>query len=312
MTFPAILSERWNRLRQFDKNLIFYWSILSVLILIFHHNLNDPGMKFSLHIGLIGLVFLVIPWLDSRSGSFWRFLRYWYIIISLPFLYFDAGSFLHMVFPGEFDHLILGFETALFGVLPNIWIQKLVNPVLTEIMQISYGIYWITIPLGAAVFYFQKKDRHLAALLHYVTLTFFISYFIFMFFPVAGPRFVLADSIQVSYEGLFITKFLRGFMTQVGYRGGAFPSSHVAVAVVILTFVWHFRPGLAKKLFLPLVVALSMATIYGQYHYLTDVIFGFAMGMTIGITGARRTRRLLGDYSGETGIESRKISSTST
>lgn len=295
MTLSRLLTERWIRLKKFDKNLIVYWGILSGLIIIFNQNLENAGFKFVYHIALIALVFILIPWLDKKNGLIWSSLRYWYIIIMLPLLYFDSGLFLHMVFPGEFDYLILRFEKSVFGVLPNIWIQNLVNPVLTEIMQISYGIYWITIPLGAAVFYLRRQYDHLACMLNYVTITFFISYFIFMFFPVAGPRFVLAESIQIPYEGILVTEYLRGFMTQVGYRGGAFPSSHVAVAVVILTFVWHFRTRLAKVLFLPLVIALSLATVYGQYHYVTDVIAGLCMGILIGFRGARRSRKILGE-----------------
>ncbi len=284
--------NRWGHLKLFDKNLVYFWTILSFLIIIFHRNIANPFAQLMFHILFIVLLLWIVPWLNARPEKIWKFIRYWYIVIALPFLYWDVGSFLHLVTGREFDPLILGLEQKLFGELPNLAIQNYVHPFLTEIMQISYSIYWITIPLGTAVFYFRKEYRSLEYLLQYISLTFIISYFFFIFIPVAGPRFFLADQLVVPYDGIFFTGILRNFMTRVGYRGGAFPSSHVGVAVVILIYVWHFKPKMAVRVFLPLVVALSLATVYGQYHYLTDVVFGLMMGFTIGFLGARKTKRL--------------------
>ena len=80
-------------------------------------------------------------------------------------------------------------------------------------------------------------------------------------------------------------------MTHAGFRGGAFPSSHVGVAVVILLFMWRFKPKVAVAVFLPIVIALSLATVYGQYHYFTDVIAGLVMGISIGLYGSFLTAK---------------------
>jgi membrane-associated phospholipid phosphatase len=284
---------QWSKLKLFDRNLIIYWSLLSLVILIFHQNISHWLGRFILHLLLMGAVFFIIPWLDRKEPPVVRFIRNWYIVFSFPFLYWEVGPLLHAVFPGEFDHLIIQVDRWIFGVLPNIWVQTIVRPWLTDIMQISYSIYWITIPLGGAIFYFRREFRHFERLLFYVTFTFFLSYFIFIFFPVAGPRFYLADQIHANYHGFFISNLLRNFVQSVGFRGGAFPSSHVGVAMVILIYVWHFRPRIAQFLFLPLVIALSLATIYGQYHYFTDVLAGLLMGSIIGFRAGYKSRLLL-------------------
>jgi membrane-associated phospholipid phosphatase len=283
----------WNRLKLFDRNLIIYFSLLSLVILIFHQNISQWFGRFLLHLLLIAAIFIIIPWLDRKKNPVVRFIRNWYIVFAFPFLYWDVGPLLHAVFPGEFDHLIIQVDHLIFGTLPNIWVQGIVRPGLTDIMQLSYSIYWITIPLGGAIFYFRKEFGHFERLLFYVTFTFFLSYFIFIFFPVAGPRFYLADQIHANYHGFFISNLLRSFVQNVGFRGGAFPSSHVGVAVVILIYVWHFRPRIAQFLFLPLVIALSLATIYGQYHYFTDVLAGLLMGTIIGFRAGRKSRQML-------------------
>jgi membrane-associated phospholipid phosphatase len=285
------LADRLKHFKLFEKSLLIFWSILTILIVLFQSNIDKAGLHIIFHLGLITGLIIVIPWLDQKKEKYWLFSRYWYLILGLPLLYWDMGNYVHLVTPLEFDPLILAFEEYLFGVIPNVWIQDYINPYLTEVMQISYSIYWITIPLGAAIFYSEKRLDLFEYLLYYVTIAFFISYLIFIFFPVCGPRFFIAEQITVEYEGFVFTDLLRGFIKQAGYRGGAFPSSHVGVAVTILVILWYFKVRIAKYLFLPLVVALSLATVYGQYHYVTDVAAGLIMGLCIGIWGAQQMRK---------------------
>ena len=286
-----VFSDRLIHFKLFEKSLCLFWIILTVLIALFYKNIENAWLHIIIHLVLIAGLFIVLPWLDQKKRNYWIFSRYWYLVLGFPLIYLDMGNFLHLVTPLEFDPLILAFEKYLFGVIPNIWIQDYVNPYLTEVMQFSYGIYWITIPLGTAIFYSRKRLDLYENLLYYITITFFASYVIFIFFPVCGPRFFIADQITVQYEGLALTNVLRGFVNQAGYRGGAFPSSHVGVAVTVLVILWHFEARIAKYVFLPLVIALSLATVYGQYHYVTDVVAGLIMGLGIGFWGARQMRK---------------------
>ena len=57
--------------------------------------------------------------------------------------------------------------------------------------------------------------------------------------------------------------------------GAAFPSSHVAIALVTLRFSFrHLRP--IRWIHLTLVVLLCLATVYCRYHYAIDVAAGLA------------------------------------
>lgn len=279
--------QRWQTLKLFDKATIFFFSILNALILLFPNNIEAPFRRFFYQLGVIAVIILVVPVLDSKKSPVLHFLRNWYIIFGITFIYWSVGDLIHLITPQLLDHHIILFEKALFGTLPNIWIQKFENPFLTEIMQLAYGIYWFTIPVGAAIFYFKRRYDIFEYMLFFVLITFFLSYLLFIFIPVAGPRFMIMDEIHVSYQGIFVTEFLRGFVEATGLRGGAFPSSHVAVAIVILSFVWKYYPNIGRRVFLPAVIALSVATVYGQYHYVTDVITGAVMGIVIGGIGVR-------------------------
>lgn len=285
--------QRWQALKLFDRVATYFFLIINLLIVLFQHNMEMPFRRFFYQLGIIAVIILVIPALDSKRNRLFHFMRNWYLILGITFIYWSVGDLIHLITPQLLDHHIISFEKALFGTLPNIWIQRLENPFLTEIMQLSYAIYWFTIPVGAAIFYFKRRYDVFEYMLFFTLITFFLSYLFFILIPVAGPRFMIVDEISAPYQGIFVTRLLRGFVETTGLRGGAFPSSHVAVAIVILFFVWKYYPKIGKRCFLPAVIALSIATVYGQYHYVTDVIVGAAMGVLIGKIGIWYTEKRL-------------------
>jgi len=55
------------------------------------------------------------------------------------------------------------------------------------------------------------------------------------------------------------------------------PSSHVAVALVVLVYARrHHR--LLYYLLSPLVASLLISTVYGRFHYISDVVAGLLVG----------------------------------
>jgi len=278
----------WKTLRSVDRCLISFFLALNGLILIFHQNLHLWPWHTVKHFMFCLVILIVAPIARYHGSRAVRFIFDWYPVASIPFIYWNMSHYIHLVFPGEFDALIISFETALFGKLPNIALQDIVAPVITEIMQLFYASYWFVIPVGAAILYFGRHDDLYDRFLYYVTLTFSISCIVFVLFPVAGPRFFIAHRIFADYQGLFATAFLRRFVEDAGMRGCAFPSAHVAVAVVVMTFVGEACSRWGRLIFLTIVTGLSLATIYGQYHYLTDVVAGLFLGMAIGWIGTKK------------------------
>ena len=288
--FKGTILCRWNQLKLFDQSMVCFFLGLNGLILLFHQNLPYWGWHLAKHFMICFLIVVLVPYLQSQNGPAAHFIRHWYPAASIPFIYWNMDFFIHLIFPGEFDAIIISIETKVFGVLPNILVQKTVTPFLTETMQLFYALYWLTIPSGAAILYFVKSYEQYDYFLHYILLTFFISCFAFILFPVIGPRLFMADQIPVEYQGIFLTPFLRHFVENAGLRGCAFPSAHVGIAIVVMFFMWAVYPRLAKWVFLPAVTGLSLATVYGQYHYLTDVMGGMVIGIVMGYKGIKRMK----------------------
>jgi len=130
--------------------------------------------------------------------------------------------------------------------------------------------------LGLGLF-LRKKIRELDGLFFTSAVAYYVSYLGFVLFPVEGPRFALVSQHQVEINGGFFTSLAQGLTDMAGIQGAAMPSSHVAVALVILVYAGRHHHTLYRVLF-PLVVSLAISTIYGRFHYVSDVVAGILVG----------------------------------
>ena len=116
-------------------------------------------------------------------------------------------------------------------------------------------------------------------------LSFYVCYTIFLLFPVAGPRYLFPPA-QNPATATPIALFTRELLEAASSRGTAFPSSHVAAALVAsLSALREWRPLGATLL--PLAMLLALGTVYGQFHYAVDALAGAAVAAVV-MLGARR------------------------
>jgi membrane-associated phospholipid phosphatase len=166
-------------------------------------------------------------------------------------------------------------ELAVFGSYPTVWMQKFISFGLSEYLMFAYICYYfLLLVLGL---FRSNKIRQLDDLYFTITVTFFISYLGFIFFPVAGPRFALADLHQRELGGGLFSHYVQNFMYSAGIHGAAMPSSHVAVALVVLVYAKRHHRILFYVLS-PLVFSLFVSTVYCRFHYVSDVFAGFLTG----------------------------------
>ena len=101
-------------------------------------------------------------------------------------------------------------------------------------------------------------------------------YVFYVFFRVEGPKYWLPDLHAAWYghfKGGFFTSFLTWCFGFADLSGAAFPSSHVAVSLMMTLFV-----AKTEKRLLPLYSGLSLlvaaATVYIFAHWAADVLGG--------------------------------------
>jgi membrane-associated phospholipid phosphatase len=142
-------------------------------------------------------------------------------------------------------------------------------------MAFFYFSYYLMIPGMGLFLWFRKKERFS----HFVftsALCFYFFYWLFSLIPSAGPQYYLYEGF-IEWKGVFFGPLLTHLLQAVECPTGAFPSSHVGVALIVCGFAWRQgrRPGL---LLLILLTGLAASILYGGPHYFLDLPCGLAVG----------------------------------
>lgn len=251
-----------------------------VSLLLFLAGKASPALwHLGIHTGFFAMGALILCMNARRSKGFVFFCRIWYI----PFLYFflfeEVGQMIHLFRPAMFDPWVIGLEVKTFAGYPMVWLQGLASPWLTELMSLFYMTYYFLIPLLGLTLYFQKEFKRLNDFILATSVTFFFCFLHYLAMPVAGPIFI-PDTLPyelVPLHGGPFTAFEQWLFFKGAIQGGAFPSSHVAVAVVVLFF--GIRYGRYPHVFAVTVTGLAISTVYNGYHYGVDVLYGILMGL---------------------------------
>jgi membrane-associated phospholipid phosphatase len=116
-----------------------------------------------------------------------------------------------------------------------------------------------------------------------ISLTFWVCYLHFLFTPAGGPIFWPDyGSAVMELRGGPITTLEQWIFENGTIVGGAFPSSHVAVAMVATGYAVRFR--VARFFFLPLFIGLVVSTLYNGYHYGVDVVYAMLIATVMRFT----------------------------
>jgi len=282
-------------LKPMDVAFLAYLTGLGAFLLVFHRGIPNWPWLIGLHILTMSAVLMFISWAEGEGvrnlyGSpkllymiayrLVHFFRTTYPGWLYALLYKESGLLIHTIWPGTFDWVLIRMDQMLFfGLHPSVWLGQLGDKWFwfTEYMSFSYAMYYFLLFVVGLTLYFRRKYSPLEAMLLRVGLAFYICFALFILFPAAGPRFTLAHLGANRLNGGFFFGIAQAIVNYEGYAGCAFPSSHVAVAFVVLTTMRRYEPVM-HKILLPLIISLFVSTVYGGYHYVVDVLAGIGAG----------------------------------
>jgi membrane-associated phospholipid phosphatase len=256
---------------------IIYFLVLSLIVLFFKHNQPLWLYYIIFNFSVIALILLGVKFLSFTNGMT-RFIRHWYPVFLFTFLYEEIRYLVHIIFPGFFDFWINDLEFKLFGNYPTVFLQKYSVPVLNEYFLLAYFSYYFLLPVSGIALYFGKKIKEFDRMVFTSAVAFYISYLGFIFFPVEGPRYALSAFHKIPIKGFIFVPLAQWVVKVGGLHGGCMPSSHVAVACVVFVFSYRYM----RKLFYflgPLIVSLFIGTVWGRFHYFSDVLAGIIVGL---------------------------------
>lgn len=264
----------------FEKILLAYLAITILLVLVYSKPFSG-NYFLILQNFLYAVIMLFTIYLEQKyPSSLSRFIRYWLPLLLFTFLYRDTGHLVHLIHKEWFDGILVSIDRALFGTDLGVWVERFDHPVLNEIFRLGYVSYYIIIFFGAGFHYFRSNRAYYISFISKVTLAFCLSYITFILFPVEGPRFFQTHLFSTNMDGLYFSHVQQGIIHIASIQGGAFPSSHVAVALIVWQSFYKKHRGLFIFMS-PFIAALIIGTIWGRYHYAIDVLIGIILAAII-------------------------------
>ena len=275
---------------------IIYFSYLGIILLL----LLIPGVILGQHprpwpLILLHLAYATIGFLMRRMPLVWDhpvawLIRWWYPTIFFFFCFAALGEMIHIIRPEYLDPIMAAADRVLFGRDLTLWMQKAANPWLTELMYVCYTSFYLFIPgVGIPLYLRCRRGRTDTALLDFrqfltaVVFVFYFCYLHFLFTPVGGPVFFEGyPGTVLELAGGPITRFEQWLFQHGTIIGGAFPSSHVAGAIVAAAFA--VRSRVAPWFWAPLSIGLAISTMYNGYHYGVDVVYGMVVAFAVIVT----------------------------
>lgn len=263
----------------FDLLVIGYCLLMVALLLAFGRPLTEYGNEIVFYSSMAAIAVLCIRFCGGRIAWPFRFVRLLYPMLMFTWFYRMTGGLMMLFFDSWFDPQVVAFETALFGIEPSLWFdQHLPQIFITELLSFCYGSYYVMIPGFLLPLFALRRERVIVRSMAAICLAFFVSYLLFALYPLEGPRWHLAGQYQHAVEGRLFRGFVEYVIATGAVHGGCMPSSHVAVALVIMCYAWKMNRPLGITLLI-IDIGMAVGTVWGRFHYTSDAVVGAILGL---------------------------------
>jgi membrane-associated phospholipid phosphatase len=275
--FSLWIAETLRAMGAFEWVTFLYLSWLCVLLTVFHPNIPHAARYLGVHLAIAAAIVWLARAAQRSEIATLRFARHWYPLPLYTFLFEELGQLVHAIFPGWFDRPFLAFDYNLAGVHPSVWLTQFASPALNDFMQFAYMTYFAYLVVLPAMLYARGEQLPFWTVMVSTAIAHYSVYVISILLPVESPYFSLASLNTQPLSGGFATALISLIERVARVHGAAFPSAHVAGSMVALLASWRYRRWLFWTT-LPFFVSMSVATVYGRYHYVADVLAGFVVG----------------------------------
>jgi len=287
MKFKNIIFKAWNRrysdvrFRLMDINCTVYMGLIGVLLIFFHKTVNNWPLHVLIHAGfVIGILEIVRLGEKHPENKILSILRAFYPITIFLYAWEELAVLEPMIFGSFwFTDTLVRWDKLIFGVHPTVWLQNIYNPWLNEMMNFIYAAYYTFFLLVPLIFYIRKKKQVTFAIYSLATFTYLSNFLIFYLLPALGakPAPMLAGLHVKEHTGFLFVELNRIIQAKGGIACGAFPSSHVAGALVWALSALRYDRRLGYMV-LPFAIGIGFSTVYMTLHHAVDPISGYIWG----------------------------------
>ncbi len=301
-----------KNLKAYDLVVVVFYIFLIFMNIIFHDKIENTSTWMVMNISVIAFAFLISFLENKQNIKLWRVIHYWYIA---PLIFITFKELYFMIKPirgQDYDWLFIKIDYWIFGANPTQVLQKIAFPLLTEILQIIYSIFYLLPIILALVLLRKRKYLAVDFAIFSIVYGFFLSYLGYFALPGIGPRFTLHNFAELNAQlpGLLVTKYLREFVN-LGesitastvnpaelVQRDVFPSGHTMITLIVMYLSVRLKSR-SRYFFIPVGSLLIFATVYLQYHYVIDLVGGLLFMMFSLWTG----KYLFNWWRNKTGLE---------
>ncbi len=267
----SISGKKWL-LNTVDLSIIGYLADTLVLAIFLNNNiLTFEAIIFRL---IVFLFITIVYKLKSRfENKLVDYVILFYPFVLLSYIYGETHIFHNIFYSFQLDSWLVNLEQKIFNSQPSLRFSERIGSVFfTELMYLSYLSYYLII--FGSVFWVYTKYRDKSEKFNFVIISSFsIYYLVFIILPAYGPQFYFEKPLGSPPDSMLFGKIL-GFIQGIGERPtGAFPSSHVGIAFIIL-LMYPKKSGTFYYSIMISAALILFSTVYIKAHYVVDVIAG--------------------------------------
>ena len=260
---------------------------LSLLTLLFQGQIPLSRSLIFRYILLMGLVFALRLLSDRKTmGRGFIIFSHFSPILFVTLIYDSLGDLIQYLHR-DIDPWLIRIDLFIFGVHPTVWMERWIVPWLTDIMSLAYLSYYFLPLTLAMVLYAKDRMAEFHMSIFVLAFGYYLSFVGYILFPAIGPRFTLTHLQTVPLEGSFLTDLVRDGLNALEHnKRDCMPSGHTQI-VLMLLYLAHRHERPLFSIFLPVICALILSTVYLRYHYIIDLFAGAAMAVACIIIGPR-------------------------
>ena len=193
------------------------------------------------------------------------------------------------------DPQLIRIDEVLFGGHASVWMQRFITPALTDVLSLCYFLHVVLPAIVMVAVSLLAPRRLFVEMIEAFVFVSIVGATLYVLVPAVGPLHSLRHLYTRDLGGGVITAVNRVAIQATRVPRDAFPSLHVAISALLLVYAWRTRRWLGALVALP-TFGNWVSTLYLRYHYLIDVVAGFAL-VPLAIGVVRAWTRRFGDDS---------------
>ncbi len=279
-----------KRIAPIEGLTLFFLIGLIILTLVFHGQIPLWHSLLLRYTILLGLLFVLkLSWDRKAIGKTGTFFHHFSPVLFVVLIYESLGDLIQYLQP-DVDPLLIKIDFSIFGVHPTIWMQQWIVPWFTDLMSLAYVSYYFIPVIFVLVLYLKNRGPGLFESVFILTFGYYISFIGYILFPAVGPRYAMDHLYSVPLEGSLVTDLVRDVLNAIEHnKRDCMPSGHTQIVLMVLFLAYRYERNLFT-IFLPIICALILSTVYLRYHYVIDLFAGVALAIGCVIVGDRLYR----------------------